>query len=84
MVQASLSTRSVPTIGGGALDGGAFLTAFKDTVLQLGTHQHFADDVRPTARYGCDVKQTGSDVAATCARRRAVLCADPDGSGTRY
>ena len=59
-----------------------FLTAFKDTVLQLGTHQHFAPMMYTYngSQYGCDVKQTGSDNGNLCTNRRAVLCADPDGS----
>mmetsp|Transcript_4710 Transcript_4710/g.11755 ORF Transcript_4710/g.11755 Transcript_4710/m.11755 type:complete len:531 (-) Transcript_4710:44-1636(-) len=68
------------SIDGASLD---FLTAFKDTVLQLGTHQHFAPMMYTYngSQYGCDVKQTGSDMCGNLCTNGGLYCApDPDGS----
>ena len=62
------------SIDGASLD---FLTAFKDTVLQLGTHQHFAPMMYTYngSQYGCDVKQTGSDMCGNLCTNGGLYCA---------
>lgn len=68
------------SIDGASLD---FLTAFKDTVLQLGTHQHFAPMMYTYngSQYGCDTKQSGADMCGNLCTNDGLYCApDPDGS----